>query len=64
MWGVDLTHSLWFIFRGKGSCGGGGQLCSRNHFRVANEEGQAIKTGRAWCQHHYLTLSEMINELK
>lgn len=40
------------------------QLCSRNDFRVANEEGQAIKSGRAPCQCHYLALSEMINELK
>lgn len=64
MRGVDLTNSLRFIFRGKGSCDGREQLCSRNDFLVANEEGQAIKTGWAPCQHHYLTLSEMINELK
>lgn len=50
--------------------GGGGrvmlgeQLCSRNDFLVANEEGQAIKSGRAPCQCHYLALSGMINELK
>lgn len=43
---------------------GGGQLCSCNDFLVANEEGQAIKSGRAPCQRHYLALSEMINELK
>lgn len=42
----------------------GEQLCSRDDFLVANEEGQAIKSGRAACQCHYLALSEMINELK
>lgn len=57
----------WFTvyLQGKrGSCDGREQLCSRNEFRVANEEGQAIKSGRARCQAYYLTLSEMINELK
>lgn len=64
MWGVDLTNSLRCIFRGKGSCDGREQLCGCNDFLVANEEGQAIKTGRALCQYYYLMLSEMINELK
>lgn len=64
MWDVELANSLRCIFRGKGSCNGRKQLCSRNDFAVANEEGHAIKTGQALCQHHYLTLSEMINELK
>lgn len=64
MLGVDITSGLRSIFRGRGSCDGTKQLCSHNDFLVANEEGQAIKTGWALCQHHYLMLSEMINELK
>lgn len=41
------SNSLWCIFRGKGSCDSREHLCSYNDFLVANEEGQAIKTGRA-----------------
>lgn len=59
-----LTNSLWCIFRGEGLCDGRDRLCSHNDFLVANEEGQAIKSGRPLRQHHYLTLSQMINELK
>lgn len=64
MWGVDLTNSLRCIFRGEGLRDGREQSCICNDFLVANEEGQAIKTGRALRQHHYPTLSEMINELQ
>lgn len=65
MWRVDLTRSLQCMLRGKeGQAVAPEQLCSRNDFLVANEEGQAIKSSRAGCQHHYVTLSEMINEPK
>lgn len=65
MWGVDLTDTLLSIFKGgKGSRVGREQLCRHNDFLAANEEGQAIKTAETLCQHHYLALSEMINELK